>query len=96
MRLSAFVPLAISGILISTVALRADEPAPPPAPAQQAAAVSDGDKMVCRSLAAKTGSRLGPRRECRTQKEWDDIQHQQQDETSKMQARGLTSGVKGQ
>lgn len=94
MRATLILSIAVSGLLLASAAARAD--APPPAPAQQAAATSDGDKMVCRSFAAKTGSRLGARRECRTQREWDDIQHQQQDETSKMQARGLTSGVRGQ
>jgi hypothetical protein len=95
MRSSVLLPLVTSGVLLFSASLRADEPAPP-TPAQPAATVSDGDKMVCRTLPSKTGSRLGARRECRTQREWDDIQHQQQDETAKMQARGLTSGVQGQ
>ena len=86
--------VAMTGLLVCANSALADR-APQP-PAQTAAAPSAGDKMVCRNLAAQTGSRLGGRRECRTQKEWDDIQHQQQDETSKMQTRGLTSGVKGQ
>jgi hypothetical protein len=96
MRASLIFPIAVSGLLLASATVRADSPPPPPAPAQPAAATSDGDKMVCRTLAAKTGSRLGARRECRTQREWDDILHQQQDETSKMQSRGLTSGVPGQ
>jgi len=86
--------VAVTGLLVCANGALADQ-APPP-PAQAAAAPNTGDKMVCRNLAAQTGSRLGGRRECRTQKEWDDIQHQQQDETSKMQTRGLTSGVRGQ
>jgi hypothetical protein len=93
MRASLIFPIAVSGLLLASATVRADSPPPPPAPAQTAAATNDGDKMVCRTLSAKTGSRLGGRRECRTQREWDDILHQQQDETSKMQARGLTSGV---
>jgi len=95
MRVSVFLPIMISGMLLATAGARADSPAPPPAPVQPASAPSAGDQMVCRTMGAKTGSRLGARRECRTQKEWDDIQHQNQDETSKMQTRGLTSGVIG-
>jgi hypothetical protein len=50
-------------------------------------AASDPDRMVCRTLEAKTGSRIGGRRECRTQREWDDIRQQNQRELEKMQAR---------
>ena len=95
MRLFVILPLVASGMLLAGKVARADAPVPAPAD-QTAAATSDSDKIVCRTLAAKTGSRLGARRDCRTQKEWDDIQHRQQDEVSKMQARGLTSGVRGQ
>ena len=97
MRASFVFPIVVSGVLSASATVRADSPPPAPAPAQPAAVTSnDGDRMVCRTLAAKTGSRLGARRECRTQKEWDDILHQQQDETAKMQSRALTSGVQGQ
>ena len=89
-----FRAIAMAGLMVCATSSLADQPTSPPP--QAAAAPNAGDKMVCRTLAPQTGSRLGARRECRTQKEWDDIQHQQQDETSKMQARGLTSGVKGQ
>jgi hypothetical protein len=94
-RATVYLSIAVLGILFAAGAL-ADAP-PPPAPAQPAAATHDpGNQVVCRTMGAKTGSRLGARRECRTQKEWDDIQRQNQDETSKMQTRGLTSGVIGQ
>lgn len=52
-----------------------------------AAAKSDLDKIECRTLPAKTGSRLGGGRECRTAREWEDIRQQNEREIEKMQAR---------
>ncbi len=69
------------------VAPASTSPAPASASAQAPLAASDPDKVECRTLAAKTGSRLGGRRECRTAREWDDIRHQNEHELEKMQAR---------
>ena len=83
--------LVLAAAIISTAAASAgDEPpsAPTTVTAQPAAAVPDDmDKMECRMLGAKTGSRLGGHRECRTRREWEDIRHQNEHEIEKMQAR---------
>jgi hypothetical protein len=57
------------------------------APASAPMVANDPTKIVCRNLAAKTGSHIGASRECRTQKEWDDIRHQDEREIEKMQTR---------
>ena len=59
--------------------------------AQPAAPDPDLDKVECRTMEAKTGSRLGARRECRTKREWDDIMARDQREIQKMQASGNLS-----
>lgn len=60
---------------------------PAAAPAQPTIDLSDPNRMVCRTLGARTGSRIGGRRECRTQREWDDIRQQDQHSLEKMQTR---------
>jgi hypothetical protein len=81
-----------TAMVISTAAAIAGDETPSTtqaAPAAQpaVATIPDGDKMECRNLSAKTGSRLGARRECRTKREWDDIRHQNERELEKMQTR---------
>lgn len=63
----------------------ATTPAAQSAPAAAPVADPDADKMVCRMMDAPTGSRIGVRRECRTQREWDDIREQAAKDTNKMQ-----------
>lgn len=78
------------GLTVLASAAMADAAAPAPAPTTPSAtASSDLDKMVCRSLAPATGTRIGARRVCRTQREWDDIRVQSQKETDKMQNTGF-------
>ena len=70
----------------------ADAAAPAPAPAAvstDASKASELDKMVCRQMEPATGTRIGARRECRTQREWDDIRQQSQKETNKMEGSTL-------
>jgi hypothetical protein len=72
----------------------AEDPAQPAAaPAAAAAApaaepAADPNKLVCRNMEAATGTRLGARRECKTQKEWDDARLQTEREIGKMQSTG--------
>jgi hypothetical protein len=84
------------GLAMSATVAAAD-PAPA-APTQPAATTSsaqaDADKIVCRTEPPATGSRLGSRRTCRTQREWDDIREQSQKETSKMEI-GTPIGPRG-
>jgi hypothetical protein len=80
-------------VLAGSAAL-ADAAAPAPAPAATTTTNSgDLDKMVCRTLTPATGTRLGVRRECRTQREWDDIRQQSQKETNRME--GFTTQPQG-
>ena len=92
MRAFILLPISMAALLALGRFALAD-PAPSAPALTQATAPHDAGKIVCRHLAPPTGTRLGTRRVCRTQKEWDDIQQQQQDETSKLQIRGLTTGV---
>jgi len=83
--------ISVAGMVVAGSAALADA-APPPAPAanSDAAKQAELDKMVCRQMAPATGTRIGARRECRTQREWDDIRQQSQKETGQMQGnRGM-------
>jgi len=85
-----FVLMLAAMLLSSTAASSGDESpsAQTTVTAQPVAAVPDDmSKMECRMLGAKTGSRLGGHRECRTRREWEDIRHQNEHEIEKMQAR---------
>jgi len=63
--------------------------------ATPAATDPDADKVVCRSMDPPTGSRLGARRECHTQREWDQMQRQNQQEIQRAQSMGMTSAIPG-
>ena len=97
MRKFALLLVSTIGLSIAASAAMADAAAPAPAtPAAQpapAATAADLDKMVCRNLAAETGTRIGNRRECRTQREWDDIRMQSQKTTNHME--GSTMAPRG-
>ena len=98
-----FVTPGMAALILSAVSALAGDAAPsvqpasivqpvaaaqPPATAQPAAeTIPDGDKIECRMMGAKTGSRLGARRDCRTKREWEDIRHQDARELERMQAR---------
>jgi hypothetical protein len=74
--------------IMGSSAMAQAQPAPAAAPAAAAPAAApaeDPNKVVCRSLEAPTGTRLGVRRECKTQKEWDDARLQTQKEIGNMQ-----------
>ena len=84
-----FVLMLAAAAVVSTAAAGAGAESPPTTVTAQPAAVvpDDMSKMECRMLNAKTGSRLGGHRECRTRREWEDIRHQKEHEIEKMQAR---------
>lgn len=86
--------LASASMFVTAAAADPASPAsstatPAAAPMAAPVAASDPDRMVCRTMDAKTGSRIGGRRECRTQREWDDIRHQSEHELEKMQTRDV-------
>jgi hypothetical protein len=97
MKIRDCVFVSAIGFVAWSPAVFAEPAAPVQAPpSTQAAASPDQDRIVCRVMGPPTGSRLGSRRECKTQKEWDYIQKEQQDRITQMQQRALTSGVIGQ
>ncbi len=78
------------GLTVFASAAMADAAPAAPAPvAATPANQADLDKMVCRTMPPPTGSRLGTRRECRTQREWDDIRLQSEKETTHMQGTAM-------
>ena len=79
----------------ATAAPAAAAAAATPAPAATAAsAAADSsavnlDEVVCRAVAAPTGTRLGGGRECHTVREWNDRERESQDLTRDSQRRGF-------
>ncbi len=97
MRKFALMLVSTAGLMVlGNVAALADGASGTTDPAQAAAApAGDPDKIVCRSMDPPTGSRLGSRRECKTQREWDDIQRQARQQTEHQQSNGYRAGVPG-
>ena len=65
-----------------------------PAPAATAVADSSAvnlNEIVCRSVPAPTGTRLGGGRECHSVREWNDIERQSQDLTRQQQTIGYAT-----
>lgn len=95
MRKLALLLVSTAGLIVMGSSAMAEDPAQPapaataaPAAAPAAAPSEDGNKLVCRNMAAATGTRLGARRECKTQREWDDARLQTQKEIGQMQSQG--------
>jgi hypothetical protein len=91
----ALLLVSTAGLIVMGSSAMAEDPAQPapaataaPAAAPAAAPSEDGNKLVCRNMAAATGTRLGARRECKTQREWDDARLQTQKEIGQMQSQG--------
>ena len=94
MRGSAIFSVAVL-VLLGTRAM-ADPSSPPNSEmAAQTHATDDQDKVVCRTLEPPTGTRLGARRECRTQKEWNDLMQEHQKSVTDFQSKMLTSAPPG-
>lgn len=88
MRKFALLLVSTAGLMVlSNTAVLADEPQAT-TDAAQATQTTDPDKMVCKSMDPPTGSRLGARRECHTQREWDDRTRQDQSNVSHAQGMG--------
>lgn len=79
-----FVNVALaSTLLLSSPALATDSSSP---------AAPNADEIVCKSLPPATGTRLGARRICKTQGEWDRERVQAQDTLSRTQIqRGVSN-----
>jgi hypothetical protein len=83
----AIVPLFACATAVAAVAQTTSKPATP--------TNSDLDQVVCHTMAAPTGTRLGAHHECHTQREWDAQELREQQEIEKAQQIGLTGGVTG-
>jgi hypothetical protein len=85
---SAVMPLAASGGDVQG-ALAATTTAPEAASSNQA---TDLDTVVCKKLEPPTGTRLGGRTICQTNRHWQELQRRSQEETTKIQDRGNFTG----
>jgi hypothetical protein len=94
MRIVAISGIAVALMTWAGVALAGPDTAAAPASAAvstSAAATEDQDRVVCRMSPAPTGSRLGSSRECHTQKQWDMMHQQAQENVNNMQLQGMSS-----
>ena len=60
------------------------------APVKSADAATDPNAIVCREMAPMTGTRIGTRRICKPQKDWDAEERYDQSEVNKAEMRGRT------
>jgi hypothetical protein len=90
---------AVAALAYSAPAL-ADPPGTTPAATSQSAAApaetsADLDAIVCKEGSPPTGSRMGATRTCRTQRQWDEMERQSQENLQRTQMHTLNTGVKG-
>lgn len=85
--------VAIAGLLTFGNPAWAEE-AEQTAAAPEQAQVKE-DPIVCKLMAPRTGSRLGARKECRPQSEWDRIWRESSEAVTNKQLRGLQSPTPG-
>lgn len=95
MRTQLLAAVSFAGLLVSTSLAFAD-PAQTGASATAAAPApspdNDPDRIVCRSGTPPTGTRLPGSRVCHTQRQWDDLRRQSQEQLTRMQAVGSHLG----
>lgn len=100
MRLSVFHAIAVFAVTLlplTGTAASAEQAAPAeteaaaPAAGTEAPAEAtsneDPDEVICKRLPAETGTRLGKRKECRTRREWADIEAEAKQNLEKAQSR---------
>lgn len=87
---------ALLGLAVGFAGLAGAAVAQPAGPSS-AAGSSDNDpnRIVCHSMPAPTGTRLGGSRECHTQKQWDDMRQDQQKMLNDVQLKGMSSRPPG-
>lgn len=95
MRISAFAALAALAVSSPIGSALAEQATAPEGSATAVAADNDIDRVVCRTMAAATGTRLGARRECHSQREWDRMQQEQQNEITRLQVQRGNGGSGG-
>jgi len=85
--------VALTALSPASFAL-AQQSASPPDAATAPASNTDLDRVVCHAGAAPTGSRLGARRECHTQRQWDAMRQVEQQSLSQQQIQ-ITTTTRG-
>lgn len=90
--MTKFALLMIAAVAFTAPVLAEDAAVPPAAaPAAQGDSTSDTsflDRVVCRKLAPPTGTRLGARKICQTEREWRDLEQRSQDNVARSQQKG--------
>jgi hypothetical protein len=89
MRIRARLVLAISSVALASPAFAQVTGSPAAVPTQ------DPDRVVCHSLPAPTGTRLGGRSECHTQRQWDQMRQEEQQTINSIQLKGMTTRPPG-
>jgi len=84
-----FAAAATQAVADDTAAPAAAAATAAAAPATPAPTTSDPNKIVCKSLPAPTGTRLGSRRQCLSQAEWDEKERQDQQALMHDQSQGF-------
>ena len=96
---NVIMTVAVVGLLASGSALAQTTSTPAAAPAPTSPAASaDPDyntTMVCKTMEPATGTRLGARHECHTQREWDQIRTNNQAALQANQTEGLQHNPPG-
>lgn len=87
--LSTVLAAAFAPLLIAAQAPGQGKPPAAPQPAAKSAYV---DKVVCKKFPPPVGTRLGERKICKTQAEWDMIRQQEYEALDRVQGRNATTG----
>jgi hypothetical protein len=93
--MSALLLGSSAALLMLTSVAFADPATPAPAPAAATQPANDPNQIVCKTEAAPTGSRLGAKRTCATQHDWDVRMRESQQATFNQEMKGLAGGPPG-
>lgn len=85
MRAQLFAVVAVASLTASGAAFADDAKTM----AQPAAATNDPDKVICYNMVSE--GRILPRGECHTQRQWDRIMHERQNDLMQWQLRALVT-----
>lgn len=95
MRKFGLMLVSVAGLTMLGAGAMADPAQTTTDTTQSAAPSADDNKTVCKAMPAPTGTRLGSRRECRTQKEWDMIAERARAEIERQQSNGFKTAQPG-
>jgi hypothetical protein len=86
LRIATFTLAAATTFILTAAAVAEEQPPTSP---------PNGNEMVCRQQPSATGSRLGARRVCMTQREWQDQQNAARDLGDQAQSSALRAKPPG-